>query len=74
CISKNSNSSKFQQCIPSFDFFGCRGMASLEIKCPYLEQVHLDGCDHIDRASFCLVGLQLIVNVPNWRHLTLQLL
>lgn len=35
---------------------GCRGLTSLELRCPYLEQVSLDGCDHLERASFCPVS------------------
>ncbi|KAL9228135.1 hypothetical protein vseg_003747 [Gypsophila vaccaria] len=31
---------------------GCRGITCLNLTCPYLEQVRLDGCDHLERASF----------------------
>ena len=36
----------------SLSLVGCRAITSLELVCPYLEQVHLDGCDHLERASF----------------------
>lgn len=31
---------------------GCRAISSLELNCPFLELVSLDGCDHLERASF----------------------
>ncbi|KAH9619086.1 hypothetical protein KSS87_017375 [Heliosperma pusillum] len=47
--------------VDSVDFLlhltGCRAITSLNLTCPYLEQVRLDGCDHLERASFLPVGL-----------------
>ncbi|GKD80427.1 F-box family protein, partial [Tanacetum coccineum] len=48
----NSNS------LTSLSLAGCRAITSLELTCPYLEQVSLDGCDHLENATFCPVGLQ----------------
>lgn len=39
----------------SLSLAGCRAVTFLELKCPYLEKVSLDGCDHLERASFCPV-------------------
>ncbi|XP_042479294.1 F-box/LRR-repeat protein 15-like [Macadamia integrifolia] len=33
-------------------------MTTLELTCPHLDQVFLDNCDHLERASFCPVGLR----------------
>lgn len=40
----------------SLSLAGCRAVTSLELICPYLENVSLDGCDHLERASFCPVS------------------
>lgn len=40
----------------SLSLVGCRAITSLELTCPFLEQVHLDGCDHLERAKFCPVS------------------
>lgn len=47
----------------SLSLDGCRAITSLELKCPHLEKVSLDGCDHLERAEFCPVsetGYQLL--------------
>ncbi|KAL5995317.1 hypothetical protein ACLOJK_025375 [Asimina triloba] len=36
----------------SLSLIGCRAMTSLELACPNLDQVRLDGCDHLERAFF----------------------
>ncbi|XP_057959858.1 F-box/LRR-repeat protein 15 [Malania oleifera] len=41
----------------SLSLAGCRAVTVLELTCPYLEQVCLNGCD-LERASFCPVGLR----------------
>ena len=46
----------------SLSLGGCRAITSLELKCPYLEHVSLDGCDHLERASFSPVSHYLIFN------------
>lgn len=40
----------------SLSLVGCRAITALELTCPYLEQVCLDGCDHLEQASFCPVS------------------
>jgi hypothetical protein len=40
----------------SLSLVGCRAITALELTCPYLEEVCLDGCDHLERASFCPVS------------------
>lgn len=40
----------------SLSLVGCRAITALELKCPYLEQVSLDGCDHLEGAAFCPVS------------------
>jgi hypothetical protein len=40
----------------SLSLVGCRAITALELTCPYLEEVCLDGCDHLERASFCRVS------------------
>lgn len=40
----------------SLSLGGCRAITSLELKCPYLEYVSLDGCDHLEKASFSPVS------------------
>lgn len=40
----------------SLSLDGCRAVTSLELKCPHLEKVSLDGCDHLERAEFCPVS------------------
>lgn len=42
----------------SLSLVGCRAITALELKCPILEKVCLDGCDHIESASFVPVALQ----------------
>ncbi|GJZ77636.1 F-box/LRR-repeat protein 15 [Tanacetum coccineum] len=42
----------------SLSLAGCCAITSLQLACPYLEQVSLDGCDHLVRATFSPVGLQ----------------
>lgn len=39
----------------SLSLAGCRAVTILELTCPSLQQVCLDGCDHLERASFCPV-------------------
>ncbi|KAF2285042.1 hypothetical protein GH714_037530 [Hevea brasiliensis] len=39
----------------SLSLVGCRAITALELMCPCLEKVCLDGCDHLERASFSLV-------------------
>ncbi|KAJ0031974.1 hypothetical protein Pint_13684 [Pistacia integerrima] len=46
----------------SLSLVGCRAITSLELKCPNLEKVCLDGCDHLERASFCPV--RMIAQLP----------
>ncbi|RYQ85246.1 hypothetical protein Ahy_B10g104750 isoform B [Arachis hypogaea] len=41
----------------SLSLGGCRAITNLELSCPKLEKVILDGCNHLERASFCPVGL-----------------
>jgi hypothetical protein len=36
---------------------GCRSMTFLKLACPKLQMVNLDGCDHLERASFCPVSI-----------------
>lgn len=36
----------------SLSLVGCRAITALELTCPYLEQVSLDGCDHLESAAF----------------------
>lgn len=36
----------------SLSLAGCREIITLKLSCPYLEQLCLDGCDHLERASF----------------------
>lgn len=36
---------------------GCRSMTLLKLSCPNLQNVNLDGCDHLERASFCPVSV-----------------
>lgn len=43
----------------SLSLGGCRAITSLELTCPYLEHVSLDGCDHLERASFSPVSHHL---------------
>ncbi|KAH0969762.1 hypothetical protein GBA52_028358 [Prunus armeniaca] len=43
----------------SLSLVGCRAITSLELTCPYLEQVSLDGCDHLERNSVGLRSLNL---------------
>ena len=31
---------------------GCLGLTNLQLACPSLQKVCLDGCDHLERASF----------------------
>jgi len=40
----------------SLSLGGCRAVTTLELTCPYLEKVILDGCDHLENASFCPVS------------------
>lgn len=40
----------------SLSLVGCRAMTVLELSCPNLKNVNLDGCDHLERASFCPVS------------------
>jgi len=40
----------------SLSLGGCRAITTLELTCPYLEKVILDGCDHLENASFCPVS------------------
>ncbi|KAJ1442842.1 Leucine-rich repeat, cysteine-containing subtype [Sesbania bispinosa] len=42
----------------SLSLGGCRAITTLELTCPNLEKVILDGCDHLERASFSPVGLR----------------
>lgn len=47
----------------SLSLVGCRGITVLELTSPYLEQVYLDGCDHLERASFCPVSRNIFTFV-----------
>lgn len=47
----------------SLSLGGCRAITSLELRCPYLEHVSLDGCDHLERASFSPVSRHLLILV-----------
>lgn len=38
-------------------FVGCRGMTELHLVCPNLENVQLDGCGHLETASFSRVSI-----------------
>lgn len=40
----------------NLSLIGCRAVTALELKCPNLDQVCLDGCDHLERAAFCPVS------------------
>lgn len=40
----------------SLSLVGCRAITALELKCPSLEKVSLDGCDHLESASFVPVS------------------
>lgn len=40
----------------SLSLVGCRGITALELRCPILEKVSLDGCDHLERAYFSPVS------------------
>jgi hypothetical protein len=40
----------------SLSLGGCRAITTLELTCPNLEKVILDGCDHLENASFCPVS------------------
>lgn len=40
----------------SLSLVGCRAISTLELSCPNLEKVNLDGCDHLERASFSPVS------------------
>lgn len=42
--------------LTSLSLDGCRAIKSLVLKCPHLEKVSLDGCDHLERAEFCPVS------------------
>jgi hypothetical protein len=36
---------------------GCRSMTFLKLACSKLQMVNLDGCDHLESASFCPVSI-----------------
>lgn len=40
----------------------CRGITTLDLTCPNLQQVCLDGCDHLEKAHFCPVSDKLSVS------------
>ncbi|KAJ6406587.1 hypothetical protein OIU84_010157 [Salix udensis] len=42
----------------SLSLVGCRAITALDLACPSLELVCLDGCDHLEEASFCPVALR----------------
>ncbi|PPS05670.1 hypothetical protein GOBAR_AA14976 [Gossypium barbadense] len=42
----------------SLSLVGCRDISTLDLACPCLERIFLDGCDHLERASFCPVALR----------------
>lgn len=48
--------------LTSLSLAGCRYIMSLELTCPYLEQVSLDGCDHLERAAFSPVSELIIIS------------
>ena len=41
----------------SLSLAGCRSMTFLRLSCPNLQNVNLDGCDHLQSAAFCPVSL-----------------
>jgi hypothetical protein len=43
--------------LASLSLAGCRSMTFLRLSCPNLQNVNLDGCDHLEEASFCPVSL-----------------
>lgn len=47
----------------------CKKVSSLELSCPVLHDLHLDGCDRLIEASFAPVGLQTL-NLGICPHLT----
>lgn len=47
----------------SLSLGGCRAITSLDLSCPYLERVSLDGCDHLERATFSSVSYHLITSL-----------
>jgi hypothetical protein len=40
----------------SLSLVGCHAITALDLACPSLELVCLDGCDHLEKASFCPVS------------------
>ena len=42
--------------LASLSLVSCRAMTALDLSCPNLLTVNLDGCDHLEKASFCPVS------------------
>ena len=47
----------------SLSLAGCRSMTFLRLSCPNLQNVNLDGCDHLQSAAFCPVSLLISSDV-----------
>lgn len=48
--------------LASLSLVGCRAVTSLELKCPRIEQICLDGCDHLETAFFQPVSVTFLIS------------
>lgn len=48
--------------LASLSLVGCRAITTLDLACPCLERICLDGCDHLEQASFSPVSLERLVD------------
>jgi hypothetical protein len=57
--------------LASLSLAGCRAMTFLRLSCLNLQNVNLDGCDHLEEASFCPVSLLWFV--PEMQYICFEL-